>query len=221
MYNFKTKNVLVSRDVNFYERCLPYRLSEADKTIMQNIFVPKSNFPTQMSDCLDQTQLEAQDTHESPLVFGSANENKSEFQDSDSSSTEDIQLHTTITGYTRPERTKRYPDYLKDYQCNFAKQAKWCNVISFCALSNIHKQTTKINAGYFEPNSYAKASTNPNWVEAMQKDIKALSENRTWEVVSLPHGKRPIECRWAYKVKLRSDDTLERLKARFGAKGFN
>ena len=55
----------------------------------------------------------------------------------------------------------------------------------------------------------------------MNKEIKALSENHTWEVVSLPIEKKPIGNRWVYKVKLRSDGTLERFKARLVAKGYN
>ena len=55
----------------------------------------------------------------------------------------------------------------------------------------------------------------------MNKEIKALSENHTWDVVPLPHGKKPIGNRWVYNVKLRSDGTLERLKARLVAKGYN
>ena len=54
----------------------------------------------------------------------------------------------------------------------------------------------------------------------MNKEIKALFENHTWEVVSLPIGKKPIGNRWVYKVKLRSDGTLERFKARLVTKGY-
>ena len=94
-------------------------------------------------------------------------------------------------------------------------------MISFCALSNNHKQIAQIKANYEEPNSYSEASADPNWVEAMNKEITTLSENHTWDVVSLPQGKRPIGNRWVYKVKLRSDGSLERLKARLVAKGYN
>jgi len=45
-------------------------------------------------------------------------------------------------------------------------------------------------------------------------------KNITWEIVSLPIGKRPIACKWVYKTKLKADGSLERLKARLVVKGF-
>lgn len=49
----------------------------------------------------------------------------------------------------------------------------------------------------------------------MQQELKALDDNGTWDIVTLPKGKRPIACRWVYKVKYK-----ESFKARLVAKGF-
>ena len=54
----------------------------------------------------------------------------------------------------------------------------------------------------------------------MNKEISALQENQTWEVVSLPANKKPIGCKWVYKVKYKADGTIERYKARLVAKGY-
>lgn len=54
----------------------------------------------------------------------------------------------------------------------------------------------------------------------MEKEIEALLNNHTWEVVTLPPGKRPIGCKWVFKVKLKTDGTLERCKARLVAQGY-
>ncbi|KAG5223155.1 mitochondrial protein [Salix suchowensis] len=55
----------------------------------------------------------------------------------------------------------------------------------------------------------------------MDKEIKALELNNTWSIVDLPHSAHVIGCKWVYKVKLKSDGTLERYKARLVAKGYN
>lgn len=55
----------------------------------------------------------------------------------------------------------------------------------------------------------------------MNKELIALSNNNTWELVYLPKGKKAIGSKWVYKVKLKADGSLERCKARLVAKGFN
>ena len=60
----------------------------------------------------------------------------------------------------------------------------------------------------------------PGWQEVMNKEFQALLDNHTWDIVSLPNGKKPIACKWVYKVKFKADGTVERLKARLAIKGF-
>lgn len=54
----------------------------------------------------------------------------------------------------------------------------------------------------------------------MQKEFTALQDNHTWDMVALPKHKKAIGCKWVYKVKLKADGSVERLKARLLAKGF-
>ena len=54
----------------------------------------------------------------------------------------------------------------------------------------------------------------------MKAELDALAANQTWVLTELLVGKHPIGCKWVYKVKLRSDGTLERYKARLVTKGY-
>ncbi|KAK8653946.1 hypothetical protein V6N13_127927 [Hibiscus sabdariffa] len=54
----------------------------------------------------------------------------------------------------------------------------------------------------------------------MKEEILALERNNTWDLVPLPPGKQTIGCKWVYKIKLKSDRSLERYKARLVAKGY-
>ena len=72
-----------------------------------------------------------------------------------------------------------------------------------------------------EPANYNEATKDNNWKQAMQLELDALQQNNTWELVTLPIEKKPIGSKWVYKIKLKSNGSLERFKARLVAKGYN
>jgi len=47
----------------------------------------------------------------------------------------------------------------------------------------------------------------------MSKEIEALELNNTWTLEELPIEKKPIDCKWVYKVKYNSDGSVKRYKA--------
>lgn len=75
------------------------------------------------------------------------------------------------------------------------------DTLSYKSLFDKHLKYTLAITANKEPNSYDEAKNNPEWVGAMQKEIRALEDNRTWFLTQLPPGKRSIGCRWVYKVK--------------------
>ncbi|CAJ2643328.1 unnamed protein product [Trifolium pratense] len=72
-----------------------------------------------------------------------------------------------------------------------------------------------------EPSSYKEASKFQCWIEAMNAEITALKQNKTWVYVDQPAHVKPIGSKWVYKVKHRADGSIERYKARLVAKGYN
>ena len=54
----------------------------------------------------------------------------------------------------------------------------------------------------------------------MTEEFPALEKTHTWDLVDLPRGKSVIGCKWVYKIKTKSDGTIERCKARLVAKGY-
>jgi len=53
----------------------------------------------------------------------------------------------------------------------------------------------------------------------MQKELQAHEENHTWDIVPCPTGVKSIGCKWVYFIKLRSDGSLDRYKARLVSLG--
>ncbi len=71
-----------------------------------------------------------------------------------------------------------------------------------------------------EPESIEEALANEDWRAAVNSEYESLIENNTWELVNLPEGRKPIECKWVFKAKKGSNGDIKRYKARLVAKGF-
>ena len=69
--------------------------------------------------------------------------------------------------------------------------------------------------------TFAEASRNPDWDEAMNEEYCSLMANDTWYLVPLPKGRNIFRCKWVYRTKYASDGGVERLKARLVAKCFS
>ena len=54
----------------------------------------------------------------------------------------------------------------------------------------------------------------------MLEEINSLLKNETWSLETLPPGRTTVKNKWVFRIKVKSDGTIERFKARLVAKGF-
>jgi hypothetical protein len=71
-----------------------------------------------------------------------------------------------------------------------------------------------------EPENIVEAFEHSEWKNAMNEEYSALVKNRTWHLVPEKEGKNLIDCKWVYKIKRRSDGSIDGYKSRLVAKGF-
>jgi len=60
----------------------------------------------------------------------------------------------------------------------------------------------------------------PRWTKAIFYEMAALEKKNTWDLVSLPRGKKILGWKWVFTIKHSVDGTIERYKARLVAKGY-
>ncbi|GKC41214.1 putative RNA-directed DNA polymerase [Tanacetum coccineum] len=120
----------------------------------------------------------------------------------------------------RSSRKSVLPSKLKDYVVDGKVKYGINTVINYSNLScENFSFTTNLNKTY-DLKSYKEVVLDSKWVEAMNNEIEALNRNKTWTIVELPKGRKPIGCKWVWKIKYKSTGEVERYKARLVAKGF-
>ena len=72
----------------------------------------------------------------------------------------------------------------------------------------------------FTPSTFNQAQKYPHWREAMELEFQALPKNQTWDLVPYDPNKNIVDNKWIFRIKRKSDGTIERYKARLVAKGF-
>ncbi|CAL8160758.1 unnamed protein product [Prunus armeniaca] len=107
------------------------------------------------------------------------------------------------------------------YEADLKAKAKYPinNYISISRLSESHAYFVKELANISIPSSVTEALKDLKWKEAMNEEMRALQNNATWELISLPHRKKTMGCMWIYNVKLKANGSFERYKARLVAEG--
>jgi hypothetical protein len=54
----------------------------------------------------------------------------------------------------------------------------------------------------------------------MLEDVESIESNKTWQLVTLPRGHRPIRLKWVYKLKKDAAGKVVKHKVRLVAKGY-
>lgn len=201
-----TLKITEARDVTFIENeyCVPVIESENTRkvlfydedvlfpTLQQNMSTVASDETTSVASVQNPTVPDIQDDPDSNIPSPSSE-----------SQTEELRRSTRVT---------RMPSYLSSYelsdvhhQCNLSTALDW--------NENNHSEL---------PSSYLEAVTSidsQKWKGAIEEELNSHKKNHTWDIVPLPTGRKPIKCKWVFKIKRNNDGTTERYKARLVAKG--
>lgn len=153
----------------------------------------------------------------------------------------DTETHDTLDNeahIARSKRPTRAPSYLSDYHCSlipfttinsppchdpqpiFPTHTPISYVLSYDRLAPHFQTYTLAYTLEREPTNFKEAMASKVWDNAVNVELGALEENRTWDIVSLLVGKNVVGCRWIFTIKYNADGTIKRYKARLVAQGF-
>ncbi|KAG5527251.1 hypothetical protein RHGRI_028223 [Rhododendron griersonianum] len=74
-----------------------------------------------------------------------------------------------------------------------------------------------------DPKTFTEAISSRDaafWKEAINDEMDSLLSNGTWKLVDLPPGSKSIGCKWVFRRKYNTDNSVHTFKARLVAKGF-
>ena len=64
-----------------------------------------------------------------------------------------------------------------------------------------------------DPKTYEEVASDPRWQTTMKEDFSSLQKSNTWELVSLPPGRKLVQCKWVYKTKFSADGSPLKYKS--------
>ena len=74
-----------------------------------------------------------------------------------------------------------------------------------------------------DPESYEEAIASADrdeWLAAMDSEMESITSVGTFELVRAPRDRKPIGCKWVYRIKRTASGEISRYKARLVAQGF-
>lgn len=189
-------SVFTSRDVEFDEHIFPMRLKNQQERNHQ----AEPSVPLIDSD-LETDTSDEEETHE-----------EGRLQNPEPQEQPPQEQEVLVQPEVRQTRARRPPGEWWRVQANNSN------------ICHIQEYALSVDSLPTEPKSYQEAISGKDsirWKNAMQEEMESLLKNEVWELVPLPKDRKPISCKWIYKIKMNPDQSIERFKARLVVRGFS
>lgn len=205
LMDLKSNQVFISRNVQFHEDLFPLKKNSAFQ-------VPEWITPHSESSVTHTTS--------SSSLFPPSNTHPSPSNTKSSISTSSIPISPSEISKSC---VKKVPIHLQDYHCYALASENIHPISSSLSYSKLSSSHTAFISSITQipiPTSYAEAQDDKEWCDVVDLEFEAMEANNTWDVTSLPKGKKSVDCRLLYSLKFNANGILERRKVRLVAKGY-
>ncbi|GKB50940.1 retrovirus-related pol polyprotein from transposon TNT 1-94 [Tanacetum coccineum] len=124
------------------------------------------------------------------------------------------QVPPITIGPTQTRRSTRqsakpswFKDFVTSHRANAVSTVKYplFNASDFKGIPHSHVVFLANACAITDPTSFHQAKTDDGRIEAINKELASLEENKTWTLTSLPSGHTPITSKWVFKTKFKAD----------------
>nr|XP_009629538.1 uncharacterized protein LOC104119673 [Nicotiana tomentosiformis] len=196
LLDLETNYFFVSRDVIFWESIFPFKETQLQinlHTVMQN----QDDFLCLQHDNIHVVEVHIIEEHGQAIEMPVMNT----ILEQSAEATPETSTNQPATNERDAEGlTEDFEQLEEIMDSTTPKNADHLAVLTLQGISKSEGiSTTEIRQDYLhafsvmeEPHSFKEAVKDKSWIEAMQQEVKALEDNRTWDVVTLPAGKSTI-----------------------------
>ncbi|KAI1004075.1 hypothetical protein K3495_g4137 [Podosphaera aphanis] len=154
-------------------------------------------------------------------------ENSQEINDEDSTLNDTLELSQT------PELIKRYGSPVRHGPSirtreehdndisNLENAEKFQERVRQNAVSLAAQTVLENNEEPITINETFSAPDQNYWRDAVEAELKSLTQNNTWDEVDRPRNRNIVGSKWVFKVKRKANGSIERYEARLVAQGFS
>jgi hypothetical protein len=111
------------------------------------------------------------------------------------------------------ESTLKEAERHKSPSCTFMQRKKPKRFSSYATL-----MASLVNV---EPSTFEEAVKQKEWKETMMEEYESIMKNDVWEIVPRPEEKYVVTSKWVFKIKHAVDESIDKYKVRFVARGFS
>ena len=211
-YDMTNRKIFISRDVRFVESEAYFSAQSETGNRSQGEYlsdlVPLPIAPNEELTNVVETELEV---HDADTNTGT---------NADAEIEADMETIPSSLPLRRSSRVPYPPKRMKDFFTYHSVSHPIEAYLTYDNVTQSHVSFLSAVSKDQEPKNFKEAISSHIWKQAMEEELQALDDNKTWDIVKLPPGKKTVGCRWIYKIKYKSDGSIERHKARLVAKGF-